>query len=298
MQIVQQNKTIFGQALSGHPQMGVKERIATTKQLYQKEAMRIVSTADRAEKSIDGIIEERKGRIRELLADNENAGKMYGGYKGRMDRAKAEYGIEDGSREEEDLKLLQKEFDSKKPGGAVLTEDEKKRLSEMGEMTEYQKQAMELYEQADYWKSRMEKNQLAIRAESSTIRSIGIERLKQHGMIDANLAKEDILKAASDEAIDIMREEAKNQIDEKAEEVREEAAKRAEKKEEQQERIEAAKEKQEEAKDAAGEVRENIDGMTEQMQNGEKLEKEVEEEVKKLKLLEEDLKGLAVNSWV
>ena len=301
MKISQQNKTFFmGNTPFGNQGMDVKDRIAMKKQLYQKEAMKIVSAANKSEKTIDGSLEERRGRIQELAAKNEEANANYVNARNQMLKAKEDYEIGDNDQEQKDLELLQKKYESEKPGSkVVLTEEEEKRLEAMGEPTEYQKYAMDFYKQADVWKTEMEENQKQINGESAVIRSIKIERLKQHGMVDAMEAKEKMMEAASKEAVAMMVEDAKKTVDDKAEEVKEEAEERTEKKEEQEERIEAAKENRAEAEAATEAVRENISDLTEQMTDSEEIMQDIDEEIKKVmqeeKLLEEDIKGLAMN---
>ena len=127
-----------------------------------------------------------------------------------------------------------------------------------------------------------------------------IEKLKSKAMVEAQQAKEDIMDAASKEAVAMMIQDAKETLDEKAEEIKEEAEKREEKKEEQEERIEAAKETKTEAEAAAENVREKTAELTKQTLDGEDISREIDEEVKKLmeeeNLLLEDLKGISLDA--
>ena len=235
-----------------------------------------------------------------LQAENEEANKFYKDYKQQMAQAKEDYNIADDSQEQKDLELLQKQYDMSKHGSMEqLTEEEKERLKNMGELTEYQQLSMDLYKEADYWKTQIETNNLIINGESGAIRSINIERLKTHGMVDAQKAKESILAAASKEIEGMLVDDAKEALDEKAEEVKEAAEDQKEKKEEEEERIEAAKENKEEREDFVEAVRDNTAELTQQAVESDVIMEDVNEEIKKImqqeKLLEEDLKGLTVN---
>ena len=183
-----------------------------------------------------------------------------------------------------------------------LTDEEKKRLKEMGEMTEYQKQSMELYAQADHWKTLISDNQEEMALGGRSVRQIKVDRLRSHALIDAQKARDEIMEAASKEAMGLLVEDAKQNIEEKAEEIQEAAEKREEKEEEKEERIEAAKEDREAAEEATEAIKENIKELTENVVEGEDLVREIDVEIKKIleeeKLLLEDLKGLNVNKTV
>lgn len=298
---ISQNKSFFaGDSPFKKEGMTIQDRVAQKKQLYQKKAMHMVTTANKAEKQIDGSIEDIKEKIRMLQAENEEANKFYKDYKQQMAQAKEDYNIADDSQEQKDLELLQKQYDMSKHGSMEqLTEEEKERLKNMEELTEYQQLSMDLYKEADYWKTQIETNNLIINGESGAIRSINIERLKTHGMVDAQKAKESILAAASKEIEGMLVDDAKEALDEKAEEVKEAAEDQKEKKEEEEERIEAAKENKEEREDFVEAVRDNTAELTQQAVESDVIMEDVNEEIKKImqqeKLLEEDLKGLTVN---
>ena len=301
MKIMEQNKGFFfGNSPFGKQGMDIGDRIAQKKYLYHKEAMHLVTTTDKGEKKIDKGIEDLRGRIRSLMEENEEYNNVYREYRQQMAQAKEDYGIEDGSQEQKDLELLQKDFNIKNHGSEeTLTEEEEERLKNMGELTDYQKLCMELYKQADDYKTRIEKNNLQMKGASATIRSISIERLKEHAMVDAEVAKEKLLEAASKEAMGMLVDDAKENLNEKAEELQENAEEREEKKEETEERIEASKENREEAEAVTEEIRENAKDLTDQMTDSEKIMHDVDEEIKKImreqKLLEEDLKGLSLD---
>ncbi len=236
MRMMQLNRGMpFGNSPFGKQDMDIRERIAQKKQLYQKKAMKVVTTAHKTEKGIDKTIEDRRGRIQYLQEESEKANAVYQDYRHKMEQAKADYAVADDSQEQKDLELLQKEFDIRNHGSMeLLTEEEKERLKNMGEMTEYQKLSMELYAQADVYKTTIENNNQEMAGESATIRAISIERLKQHGIVDAEVTKEKMLEAASKEIQGMLVEDAKEEMDEKAEEVQEKAEAKKEKAEEEE----------------------------------------------------------------
>lgn len=304
MKITQQNKSFFmGDSLFGKKEMDVREKIAMKKALYLKEGTRIVTGAHNAEKKIDKNIEDIQDRVRRLQAENDEANGYLQEINQRMAEAKESYNIEDDSQEEQDLALLKKNYDITTHGSTILlTDEEKKRLKEMGEMTEYQKQSMELYAQADHWKTLISDNLDKMALDGRSVRLIKVDRLKSHALIDAQKARDEIMEAASKEAMGMLVEDAKEKIEEKAEEVQEAAKEKEEKEKEKEERIEAAKEDREAAEKATEAVRENIKELTENVVEGEDLVREIDTEIKKIleeeKLLLEDLKGLNVNAKV
>ena len=184
----------------------------------------------------------------------------------------------------------------------TLTEEEQKRLDNMGKLTEYQKQSMELYAQADYWKTQMSDNQDKISSSTAVIRNVKVERLKSQAMAKAEQTKEDMMDAASKEAVSMLVDDCKQQIDDKADEVQEAAKERKEEEKEEEKRIEAAKENKSETEAAVENNREKIADMTKQFTDSEDIAQDMDSEIKKMleeqKLLEEDLKGLAVNKKI
>lgn len=300
MKIPQQKSFFMGDTPFKKQEMTVQDRIAQKKQLYQKKAMHMVTTANKAEKRIDSSIEDIKEKIRRLQAENEEANQFYQNYKQQMAQAKEDYNIADDSQEQKDLELLQKQYELQKPGSTgTLTEEEQERLENMGELTEYQRLSMDLYKEADYWKTKMSDNHMIISGSAGAIRNINIERLKTHGMVDAQKAKESILEAASKEIQGMLVDDAKEKLDEKAEEIEEAAKDREEKKEEEEERVEAAKENKEERETVVENIRETVSDLTQQAVDSDAIMEDVNEQIKKIlqeeKLLEEDLKGLNLN---
>lgn len=296
MKVIQQNKAVFfGNTFLGNASKDRKEQIARKKELHKKEAMNVVTTAFRTEKKME---EEGEGKLNEhiqmLQKENEGYNSFVNDLKSQMKQLQEDYGVADDSQEQKDLEILKKLYDQ-----SPLTKEETERLSEMGEQTEYQKQSLELYAQADDIKTKMADNQKQISGDTKAIRSIKISKLKSKAMIEAQQAKDKMMEAASKEAVSMMIQDAQQTIDEKAEEIKEEAEKREEKNEEQEERIEAAKESKTKAEAATENVREHIDEMTKQILDSDDITRDMDEDIKKImeeeKLLLEDLKGITLD---
>lgn len=303
MKIEQRNKALFIGDLPYGRQNDIRDRIAQKKQMRQKEAMHLVTSAHRTEKKLDEEgVGKLKGHIGQLVKENEEANGMLKDLRQQMRRAQEDYNVKDGSGEQKDLELRKKLYDMERhpEKGMSLTEEETERLADMGEMTEYQNYAMDLYKQADFWKTKMEDNQRVMAGETKAIRQIKIDRLQYHAMVDAEKAKEEMLEAASKEIIGMLKDDAKEKIDEKAEEIKETEEKKEEKKEEQEERVESAQEKKSQAEAVSEGIRENISDMTKQAVESDEILLDMNDEIKKLmeeeKLLAEDLKGMTVDA--
>ena len=304
MKISNERKNIFfGSDFFRKQDMDAKEKIVAKKQQRFKEAMHVVTSARNGEKKIDDSLDDIRGQIKQYQKDNDEANKFLTDINNQMSEVKDYYQVEDDSQEQKDLELLQKQYDMMKHGSMeTLTEEEQERLDNMGELTEYQKRSMELYGQADYWKTQMQDNQDKISQSTGVIRNVRVERLKSQAMAEAQRAKEEIMDAASQEAIGMLVDDAKQQIDDKAEEVQEAAKERQEEQKEEEKRVEAAKENKSQVEAAVEKNREKIADMTKQFTDSEDITRDMDSEIKKVleeeKLLEEDLKGLTVNAKI
>lgn len=303
MKIEQKNKALFVGDMPFGRQNDIRDRIAQKKQMRQKEAMHIVTSTYRAEKKADEEgVGKLKSHISQLMDENEEYYAHVKDFKLQMQQAQEDYDVKADSGEQKDLELRKKLYDMQKhpEKGMNLTEEEKERLANLGEMTEYQNYAMDLYKQQDFWQTKIDDNQRVMAGEAKVIRQIRIDRLQYHAMADAEKAKEEILEAASKEIIGMLKDDMKEKIDEKTEEIKEAAEKREEKKEEQEERIEAAQEKKSQAEAVAENISESISDMTKQVVESDEILLDMDDEIKKLmeeeKLLIEDLKGMTVDT--
>ncbi len=152
------------------------------------------------------------------------------------------------------------------------------------EMTPEMKVARE--EAIQEYKKQCDEIKSEIKSIVITIEASKVERLKASPMQKAQEAAEKVLETASEEVINMLMQEAKENIEEDMEEKEQQAEKLAEEKQEEEERLAKTEEKKEEA-----------EALAEQIKNSStnEVQKEIEDMLNKLKLLEEDLKGAAVD---
>ncbi|MBO5278722.1 MAG: hypothetical protein J6B06_04435 [Lachnospiraceae bacterium] len=149
----------------------------------------------------------------------------------------------------------------------------------------------DMYKQIAYWKEQIYEGDKAIHEELMTIRATKEALLKRtNDMTDAAAAAEDIMDAASDEIIGMLRQEAIDKIEEDRKEEQEKVEEAQEKKEEKEELIEK-KQEQEKLEELTRKITTADEGV-----DREQLQREIEEILAKQKLLQEDLKGLAVDT--
>ena len=150
----------------------------------------------------------------------------------------------------------------------------------------------------------MQEAQNTITGENAGIRSAKQDKLgERYRITDAVVAEEKIFAAGSDEIQGMLRQEAQEHIDEMYAENIEKAQEQKEKKEEEQERLDAIKEKGEQIQEQVEAAKENA--KEEQVESSEEAnetiaETNVDEELRKVQeegeLLEEELKGLMVDT--
>lgn len=199
--------------------------------------------------------------------------------------------------------------------------DIKKQKEELGELyadkddEEYKMRLKELNDAAAEWQKRYDNANKMVGAATQGIKDIKQEILKHHGMVDANKLAEKSLKAASDEIIGMLKDEAIDKIDEDMDEVIEEAKdakEENEKKDAELEEIRAEREKQAQeieeelekqkqrdesvvnaksGKFKSPDMDDILEGHREVLQNTEQI-------LQEQKLLEEEIKGIVVNSRI
>ena len=210
------------------------------------------------------------------------------------------------------MKLVSDAFDGVKEADKMM-DDQRERFkelqSEVGELnsqiksmkenalpeeaTEEERKAyddsiMEYQKQADAAKAEMH-------AIDATLRSTKIERLKSDPVGDAFDQADKIMDAAVDAALGEMTSDAMDHIQEDLEEKEKQAEKIKEEQEELEERLEKSKEKKEEREELTEEILEatasaNVSGMT-----VEEAQDQVKNMLNKLGLIEEELKGAAID---
>lgn len=277
--------------------------IAQKKQQARDQAMKIVRDAWAGEQELDADLEEKRSKIREYQTSMSEASSKLKEIDENRQALKDSYGVSDDSKEEQDLKLLEKEMDAQKAGsGMQLTEEEEARIKEIKEkgLTEYQQRSLELKESRGTYEEQLTQARAGAKAENSAIMTMKINRLKSQTMIKASQSADEVLEAAGQEIIGMLIDEAKDHIDEEMEEKKEAAEKKAEKEEEEEEKIEKIKEDKAEKEEFSEGVAEQVEDISQYMVEMDSTMNEVQQEIKKImdemKLLEEDLKGAEVDT--
>lgn len=257
--------------------------------------------------------------IRDTFAADQKIDNNVDGLRAQQEQLKQE-ALEDKKvvkEVQEQRKQLMKDYN--------ITEDSKEHKDLENGLTNYQKDMLELDERENLYKQRSEQKKTASKSISGAISNIQIERLKHHEMVDSSKQADEIMEQANKEMIGSLYDEAKDHIDEKMEEIQKKAEeKKEEEKEEEKKKTERKKdelelEKQiEEAKqnaeqaassepqkelsvtspvvtrdvsDAQDIVAKNPDNTLSEP----KIDRELAKILDELKLLEEDIKGAAVD---
>ena len=152
---------------------------------------------------------------------------------------------------------------------------------------EYQQRLQELEERENLNSRYIEQNNGALKALSSCIGDMRIEQLKSNPMVKAEKQSEEILEAANKAIYGDLINEGKKHIEEKAEKL-------AEKKEEEEERLEKKEEREEKLEETQN--KETIETLNSYNDPDPQIKKEIDEILDELKLIQEDLKGVKVDS--
>ena len=269
----------------------------------RKQAMKLVKDAFEKDRETDRSLDEiRKARSRteDDLAWRQDT----------IDSARervAEYakanGITSDSREQKDLDLIRKARDMKREEpdadpSEYLSEDEIDRLSHINEkgLTENQRLALETDDEIRNTQSEIDNDKELIKGYNTAIQDIGIESLKDQGMLKAGNAKDAIMQTAYDEAVKSVVQDAVERMDEEQDEIKEAAEEKAEKKAEAEEKAEKREEEKKEREILEGQA--ELRRVTARTAGGEsqgQVNTGIQNILNKLGLLEEDIKGIEVS---
>lgn len=293
---------------------GRVDPIEQKKTQAKKQAYKIIKDALANELRRDADVQEVKDHAEQLRNDMTQAQNEIGRINGEKEEWRDECGVAEDSEEQKDLELLEKrEAYERGDLSKELTEEEKEHLAELDKRgyTDYQKRALEMEKKKAPYTDTVQKAEAGIMADNAVVRATRLERLKKDFIRKAQKEENEVLAAASKEIIGMLVDEAKDHMDEKSEEIREKAEEKKEEKEAEQEKIDAAKEKKEEmealanpenassSQTAAQVAPPSGDGMTEVMVqldgNKEDYQKEIEEMMRKMNLIAEDIKGIKVD---
>ena len=165
-------------------------------------------------------------------------------------------------------------------------------------LSEYQQRSLEMLEfEVPHVNTAYEAGE-EIKLENQIISATKIERLKSHAILDAEKQADSIMEEASKEIFGMLIDEAKEHIDEEAEKQEEKAKAEKEKQEEFQERIDAAKEKKKENEELTEDILEGVSENASMASDVSAVQQKIKDMMNKMKLIEDDIKGVAVDKSV
>jgi len=288
-----QRKSIDGTALQAK-----FDPIAAKREEAKKKAMKIVGDAFANELKIDDDLNARREKIKTLQRDMGDANRSIKEIEDGRAALRDVYGIDEDSQEEQDLKLLEKEIKSKMPGNDVhFDEGDLERIAELKKngLTEYQQRSLEMLEHETSYAVTAYEAKQEIMVENQIITATELERLKTHPMVDAQKQADAIMDEASKEIVGMLVDEAKEHIDEEADKEKEKAEAEKEKAEELQDRIDAAKEKKKENEELTEDILEGVAEAAQTSTDVNAAQQEIKDMMNKMKLIEDDIKGAAVD---
>lgn len=275
--------------------------IAAKKEEAKKRAMNIIGNAFSSDWQIDNDLQKRQETIASYQKERAGANREIGAIEERREGLKEIYGISEDSQEAKDLALLEKEVRANMPGsGVTLTKEETEQIAQIKEngLSEYQSRSLDMLAgEMPYAQTVYEAN-MQIEMENRVISATKLERLKHHTMADAVKQADEVMKESSREITGMLVDEAKDHVDEQQEETEEKAKAEKEKQEAIKEQVDRTRDKKKENE----ELTEHILEGTEQVANIESelddAQQEIKDMMQKMKLVEEDIKGAAVDETV
>ena len=265
------SKTIYaGDFLKEFP---LRERIQQKKSEAQQRALKIVSDAWGMDKQIDDEIKVREEESKVLQEDNQEALENLKDVNQRMEELRDAFGISPDSEEQQELERI---IQRRKSPTVSLEEEE---------LTEYQKRALALDDEATFYRKQIAANNGKILENSEVNAAIRKERVKSHAMVDAQKDAEEVMDASRDTAIGLVMEEAKEHLDEEQE-----------KKEEQEEIQEKRDEREAELEELIEEI--PVEEMTDLQQTMDEVKQQIQKVLNEVNLAAEDIKGAKVDMTV
>lgn len=282
----------------------------------QKQAMKLMKDAYAFDEEMNRTIDEQKEQIAALRQDNLANLDKIAAVGSRRQRMMEDYGVSEDSQEFRDLELLRKKREATGLWSDVtLTKEEEGRLMELEQegLTEFQSGMLSLDSEEELYRTYIDKNTVDAEMISLTVGEMIKEKLKQNPMVKAAKQADDIMDAVNQEILGELFADGKERLDEAREEEKERAEEKKEQEEEQEKIKEAHEEREEEQKELIQGIQENaldeielaqinkgadpVEAMTDDLldEQARSLHQRMNEIVKKLKLLEDDLKGAAVD---
>lgn len=292
---------------------GNLDPIAQKKQMAQKKALKVVGDAFAADRKTDMEVAEREAKIRELQTENLEAKKALKELDTQKQEMGREYGLGEEGLSDQDWDILEK--GSEMP--EVMSEEEKARYQEMKEqgLTEYYDRCKDIDDLAKPYRQTIQDNNKEIKICEASNKAVHKSRLdlrRGNPMIAAQEQAEAIMDAARKEIIGMIKDEGMDHIDEEMQEKVEQAQEEKEKKKEEEEKLEAIREDKmqmldqaEAAREKAQENEKRVEDMLDTLPmeeilktagNTSDFQQELKDIVNRMKLMEEDLKGAAVDA--
>lgn len=260
----------------------------------QEKAMKVIGDVWAGDRKIDEDLQSRQEHIEALQQQNKDAQDRINEIDQTQEDLKAQYGVTEDSKEQQDLELLRRKRDMYCNGGKMSGEEfmQTVKLEKEG-LTEYQLRQLELDDEKAIYQETIDNNEKVIMEENAIIRGTRMERLKHAPMVKARKQAEEIMADASEEIIGMVVEDAKAHIDEEQEKREEKAEELKEQRKEQEEFIENRKEKRKEQEELLEEM--PMEEMLELNQAKVDIQKEVQNIMNEMKLVAEDIKGAMVD---
>ncbi len=250
-------KTIFAGDLNRNQESPLRDRIAEKRAEAQEKAMKIVGEALHGDMKIDEGIEESRQHIEELKKEHTE--------------------LRDGL---ENINQRQETLDAARENG------------EIGEEA-YQEKLEALNQERGVQAQKLGRCEGEIQGENASIRGTRLERLKHSPMVKAWDDADNVMKAANDEITGMAVQEGLDHVDEEAEKREDQAEEIKEEKEAKEELLEKQKEKRKEEEAWIEEL--SPEEFSDLTKSSDDVQKEVQDMLRKMNLLDEDIKGAAVD---
>lgn len=287
--------------------------IAQKKQMAQKKALKVVGDAFAVDRKADMEVADREAKMKEMRAENLEAKKALNELEAQKQEFGREYGLGEEGLSDEDWKILEK--GKKMP--STMSEEEKARYQDMQDqgLTEYYDRCEDIDKLGEFYQNVIDENTATIRGFEAANEAVHKSRLdlrKGNPMISAQKQAEAIMDAARKEIIGMIKDEGMDHVDEEMQDKVENAKEEKEKKEEEEEKLEAVREDKAQIEDQVDAARERAhenekraeeliealpsDALLQMDNSTSDFQQELKDILNRMKLMEEDLKGAAVDA--
>lgn len=272
--------------------------IMDKKSQAQKKALKLIIDQFKSDLDCDNSEANLNTKKAEIADDVQNATNEINKLEDSKQELKALYNVSEDSQEQKDTELLEKRI--LHPND--LTSDEWKQINNMGPLTDYQKDAVQLSNLQAEWQKQVNNGANSIQGINQSLASIELEKLKTHPMVDQQEAASKILEDASKEVVNSLVMEAKDKIDETMDENKDKVEKEQKEKEE-QEKEDAAKKTDSSTTEDTSSSSSSTDNTNASADSTvaispsdqQRLVDTVSRVADKLKMLDDDIKGIVVD---